>query len=156
MTAGAKDRGPEALPPMMRFFNEIGIIEQLARNLFESKMPGGLKLPHFTVLNHFVRQGGAQAPSHLARAFQVTKGAMTNTLSRLEGRGLVKVYPDPRDGRGKLVEITPAGRRAHRAAIDSLEGEFKELGTAFREAEFSDALPLLERVRVYLDDQRNP
>ena len=141
---------------MMRFFNEIGIIEQLARNLFERKLEGGLKLPHFSVLNHFVRQGGAQAPSHLARAFQVTKGAMTNTLSRLESRGFIEIYADPTDGRGKLVEITAAGRRAHKAAIASLADEFAELGTVFREKEFIEALPLLERVRVFLDEQRNP
>ena len=40
---------------LFRFFNEIGIIEQLSRNAFERVMPGGMKLSQFTVLNHFVR-----------------------------------------------------------------------------------------------------
>jgi hypothetical protein len=42
-------------PLAFRVFNEIGIIEQLSRNLFERVLPDGLTLPQFTVLNHFVR-----------------------------------------------------------------------------------------------------
>ena len=58
-------------PLVFAFFNEIGIIEQLARNAFERVMPDGLRLPHFSVLNHFVRLGGERSPGELARAFQV-------------------------------------------------------------------------------------
>ncbi len=96
-------------PVAFDFFTEIGIIAQLSQSRLQQALPGGLKLSHFTVLNHFARRGGEQSPAELARAFQVTKGAMTNTVQRLAARGLVAVRPDPRDGRAKLVSPTPAG-----------------------------------------------
>ena len=140
--------------PIFAFFNEVGIIEQLARNAFERVLPDGLRVSHFAVLNHFVRLGGDWAPARLARAFQVTKGAMTNTLQKLEARGLVEIRPDPDDGRGKLVRITPAGQRARDAAIAALAPEMKALGARFDEAAFAETLPFLREVRAHLDAAR--
>ena len=72
-----------------RLFNEIGIINQLASNRAERAMPHGLTMSQFTVLNHFSRGLPPKPPLELANAFQVTKGAMTNTLKQLEGKGFV-------------------------------------------------------------------
>ena len=74
-------------------FNEIGIISQLSSNRLERVLPEGMSVAQFSVLNHLVRLGGSWAPSRLARAFQVTKGAMTNTLQRLEAQGLIRSRP---------------------------------------------------------------
>ena len=142
-------------PPVFAFFNEVGIIEQLARNAFERVLPDGLRVSHFAVLNHFVRLGGDWAPARLARAFQVTKGAMTNTLQKLEARGLVEIRPDPDDGRGKLVRITPAGRAARDAAVAALAPEMEALDARFDVAAFTRALPFLREVRSYLDKARD-
>jgi DNA-binding MarR family transcriptional regulator len=35
----------------------------------------------FKVLNHLVRLGDGTTPAKLAKAFQITKGAMTNTTN---------------------------------------------------------------------------
>ncbi|MGB0499456.1 MAG: MarR family transcriptional regulator, partial [Rubricella sp.] len=43
-------------------FNEIGIIAQLSRALFEARLDDGITLPHFTVLNHLVRVGDGATP----------------------------------------------------------------------------------------------
>jgi DNA-binding MarR family transcriptional regulator len=146
--------GP-ADPAAFRFFNEIGIIEQLARNVFERVLPDGLKVSQFALLNHFVRLGDDKNPADLARAFQVTKGAMTNTLQRLEARGLVTVGPDPDDGRGKRVHITEAGRRVRDRSIAALGPALAVLEREFGEAAFADALPFLERLRASLDAARD-
>ena len=82
-----KSAGGPRDPLVFVFFNEIGIIEQLARNLLERALPAGLKQPHFGVLNHLVRLGDDKSPLFLSRAFQVSNGTMTNTLQRLEARG---------------------------------------------------------------------
>ena len=107
-------------PVIFTFFNEIGIIDQLAQNILERALPDGLKMSHFVVLNHFARLGGARSPQDLARAIQVTKGAMTNTLKRLESRGLVNVRPDPDDGRAKRVTLTDAGLHVRNEAIQAI------------------------------------
>jgi len=49
------------------------------------------------------------SPTQLYQALMRTSGAMTHRLSRLERAGLITRLPDPEDGRGMLVELTPAG-----------------------------------------------
>ncbi len=142
-------------PAAFRFFNEIGIIQQLAGNQLERVLPDGLKLPQFSVLNHLVRLGDDWAPARLARAFQVTKGAMTNTLQRLEARGLIAVTADPQDGRGKLVRITPAGRHMRQRAIEAIAPFMDRHFRTFSAAEFAAALPFLQRIRATLDAARD-
>jgi len=57
-------------------------------------MPHGLGLAQFSVLNHFVRLGEARTAAELTAAFQVTKGAMTNTVQRLEAQDFVSLTAD--------------------------------------------------------------
>ena len=146
---------PTKDPISFRFFTEIGIIEQLARNRLERGLPDGLKISQFSVLNHLVRLGGEWSPARLARAFQVTKGAMTNTLQRLEKRGLVRVLADPRDGRGKLVDVTETGREMRLRSVESISPLLADLSTELSDKEFASALPVLEKVRRYLDLHRS-
>ena len=148
MTKQAKD------PLLFQFLTEVGIIDQLARAKLESVLPDGLKISQFIVLNHLVRLGGDWNPARLANAFQVTKGAITNTLQRLETRGLVAVRSDPRDGRGKLVKLTAAGRRMRERCIRNVDPVLVALEAKFGKKRFASALPLLEEIRNYLDDDR--
>lgn len=141
-------------PVAFRLFNEIGIIEQLARNRLEGVLPDGLKISQFSLLNHLVRLEGPHSPARLASAFQVTKGAMTNTLHRLEARQLITVSADPEDGRGKLVGITPAGEVMRARCIDALGPLLAEISGEFTAHEFETALPILEKIRRYLDTHR--
>lgn len=89
----------------------------------------------------------------LAIAFQVTKGAITNTLQRLESRVLFKIMPDPRDGRGKLVSLTAAGREMRDQCIRGVNPLLGELEAKFGGKRFAKVLPLLEEVRKYLDER---
>ena len=139
---------------IFRFFNEIGIISQLSQNLFDSVMPNGLTLSQFSVLNHFVRLKKIESPAKLAKSFQVTKGAMTNTLGRLEKQEFVTIRPDPNDGRAKLVDITEKGRMAHQACIAALAPLLVKLNANMGIKDFTDTLPHLENVRIYLDKAR--
>lgn len=140
---------------LFTFFNEVGIINQLASTQLERALPDGLKLAHFAVLNHFARLGGERTPVDLARAFQVTKGAMTNTLQKLEARGLVTIRTNPDDGRSKLVVMTDEGRRVRDEAIAALAPMFKDLAMRLPLKDMARALPALAEVRQVLDDARN-
>lgn len=137
-------------------FNEIGIIAQLSGAAFERVLPEGLSLAGFGVLNNFVRLGReAQRPSQLARNFQVTKGAMTNTLQRLEAAGFITLSPDPDDGRGKIARITRAGRAAREKAIAQMAPVTLEFLSVFPGAELKKMLPTLTRLRKALDAARD-
>lgn len=145
---------PPADPLAFQLFNEIGILEQLARNRLERILPDGLKMSQFTVLNHLVRLGGEWSPARLASAFQVTKGAMTNTLQRLEARGLIRITGNPDDGRAKLVTITESGRSMRARCVESVTPLIAELSLEFSEKDFTTTLPVLRKLRQYLDAHR--
>ena len=142
-------------PLAFRVFNEIGIIEQLSRNLFERVLPDGLTLPQFTVLNHFVRLGDERSPARLAAAFQVTKQTMTSTLARLERAGLVSIRPDDRDGRAKLVSITAKGRATRHACLEAFAPVLAQLDTILDAAALQELLPRLVQLRRTLDENRS-
>jgi len=136
-------------------FNEIGIIEQLSRNSFERVLQEGLSLAGFSVLNHFVRlELKSSTPTELASAFQVTKGAMTNTLSRLEALGFVSVGINPKDGRGKIIRITSKGVKARNQSIEAIMPTLATIGDALPGKEAANALPLLKKLRIFLDENR--
>ena len=135
-------------------FNEIGIISQLSSNRLERVLPEGMSIAQFSLLNHLVRLGGSWAPSRLARAFQVTKGAMTNTLQRLDAQGLIRVATDPDDARGKLVEITDAGRKMRERCVRATGEVLVDIVKLVPADDVRAALPLLEHLRKTLDENR--
>ena len=137
-----------------QMFNEIGIISQLSSNRLERVLPEGMSIAQFSLLNHLVRLGGSWAPSRLARAFQVTKGAMTNTLQRLEAQGFVRIVGDATDGRKKRVSLTPEGARAFDTAVLAMRPHMEALRSAFTDSEFAAALPFLKALRIWLDENR--
>jgi len=138
-----------------KVFNEIGIINQLGSTAFEKTLPDGLKISQFSVLNHFVRLGEESTPLKLANAFQVTKGAMTNTLKRLLDRELITIRPDPNDGRSKRVFITEKGRTTRDQCIQRVTPLFVILRKSFSESEFRAAIPFLKKLRQILDEERH-
>ena len=74
-------------------FSEILMADQLARTRLSKALPKGMELSHFSVLNHMARAGLERSPAQLAKAFHVTRGAMTNTINKLEVAGYVHVRP---------------------------------------------------------------
>jgi DNA-binding MarR family transcriptional regulator len=137
------------------YFNEINIIAQLSSNRIERELPHGLTLSQFAVLNWFVRVDREATPTRLARAFQVTKGAMTNTLGKLSAKGFIRQEPDPASGRQKRVRMTAKGKRAHTSAIARTHPALRETIAHFGIAPLVEQLALLRTMRIYLDEARN-
>jgi len=143
------------LLPVFAFFNEIGIISQLANASFDRMLPEDMTRAQFGVLNHFVRLGGERTPQRLARAFQVTKGAMTGTLKHLEAKKLIAIRPDEKDGRSKLVSITDEGRAMREQCLAALVPEMTKVAEAFPTADIAAMVSDLSAIRAWLDEQRN-
>ncbi|MCI5105971.1 MAG: MarR family transcriptional regulator [Pseudomonadales bacterium] len=139
---------------LFSYFTEIGIIAQLSATMFERQLPQGLSLAQFSVLNWFTRVDDEATPSRLARAFQVTGGAMTNTLGKLQSKGLIKVEPDPLSGRKKRVTMTEAGRRLREKAISEAMPLFTEHQAAMDMQIIERQLLELQEIRQYLDEYR--
>lgn len=83
----------------------------------------------FDVLSALRRAGSPYelTPGALTAATLVTSGTMTNRIDRLAQRGLVHRMPDPRDRRGVLVRLTPAGRGRVDAALADLIDRERQL-----------------------------
>lgn len=140
--------------PFMHFFREIFTLEQLARNRMERALPHEMKISHFSTLSHLARKATASSPAELASAFQVTRPTMTNTLQKLETKHYIRITEDLHDGRAKLVEITPTGREVFHEAIQALALMFEDVSTTIGEEPFKEALPPLEKIRIFMDTYR--
>ena len=146
----------EALRVSFQVMSEIAIIGHLADTALAKLLPAKLSVASFGVLNHFVRLNVVgESPARLARAFQVTKGAMTYTLQQLEGLGYVAIEADPADARAKIVRITKKGRRARDAGAAKVNPGMIAMLEAIGAEEFARALPFLIKVRQVLDAARD-
>lgn len=141
---------PPGDPMVIVFFSEIVMIEQLARGRLQRALPRGMELSHFMVLNHFARLGGEKTPAQLARVFHVTKGAMTNTLRKLDAAGYVHIRPDWDDARRKWVSLSPAGQGARDLAVVAMAPVFDDLLAELGIQRLRDALPTLRAIRAVL------
>lgn len=140
---------------MFELLNEVGIIAQLSRSLLESRLEDGMTIHHFTALNHLVRLGDRQTPIDMARAFQVPKNSMSHTLAGLEKRGLIKLVPNPADGRGKLVLLTQEGHDSLDRAIQNITPEISRMVPQFGTDDADAILPRLRKLRSLLDRARD-
>ena len=131
-------------------FSEILVVDQLARSLVVSVLPKGMELSHFSVLNHLAFAGEEKSPAQLARTFHLTRGAMTNTLSKLEWAGWVHVRPDWEDARRKMVSISPTGMAARDAAVISIAPVIAEVVDRVGEDKVRMVLPVLREMRLKL------
>ena len=112
---------------LLILLSEIATIEQLARNKLDNALPKDLNISSFSVLNHFSGSRAEKTPLQLARSFHVTKGAMTNTLNKLEKQGYIHVRPDWNDARKKCVSISQSGIDARNNAIKSIKPILDEI-----------------------------
>ncbi len=132
-------------------FSELLTADQLLRARLTRVLPNRMEISHFSVLNHLASSQSERTPAQLARTFHVTRGAMTNTLTKLEVAGYVHIRPDWDDARRKLVAISPAGLSAREAALAAITPMIRDMVGELGEARVRAALPVLRELRVKLE-----
>lgn len=133
-------------------FSEMFMADQLARTRLSKALPKGMELSHFSVLNHLARLNEEKSPAQLAKAFHVTRGAMTNTLNKLEWAGHVHIRPDWDDARRKFVTISPSGRSARDAALQAITPIIGNMVSKIGADRVRNALPVLREMRQLLSE----
>lgn len=132
-------------------FSELLMADQLLRNRLTRVLPNRMEISHFSVLNHLARVQEERTPAQLARSFHVTRGAMTNTLAKLEVAGYIHIRPDWDDARRKMVAISPAGVRAREAALAAMAPVISETVRELGSDKVRAALPVLRDLRLKLE-----
>ncbi|ADB30279.1 transcriptional regulator, MarR family [Kribbella flavida DSM 17836] len=95
----------------------IGRLHRIAAHLTAELAVGyakyGLSEGEFDVLAALRRAGTPyeRAPGEIALHTMVTTGAVSKRVDRLEQAGLVRRLRSSTDGRGRMVRLTPAGKR---------------------------------------------
>ena len=79
---------------------------------------------------------------------------MTNTLKKLESKGLVKIEPDELSGRKKKVTITLKGEELHKQAIAASAPMFQEFAERFPAEDIAKQIAELRKMREDLDERR--
>jgi DNA-binding MarR family transcriptional regulator len=133
-------------------FSEILTVDQLARANVVRVLPKGMELSHFSVLNHLAHAGDERTPAQLAKTFHLTRGAMTNTLGKLDWAGWVHIRPDWDDARRKLVAISPAGLAARDAALAAMTPVIAGLVDKVGAEKVRAVLPVLRELRLQLSE----
>lgn len=95
---------------------------------------------------------GPLTPSDLADTLLLTTGGMTVRLNRLQTLGLIERRPNPRDGRGLLIHLTPAGKDLAEDALTTLlQAQTENIGK-LHESDRDDLAQLLRTLLVGLGD----
>src|SRR5437879_5291296 len=96
-------------------------LDSLATRSIEGSEVG---LSDFAVLEMLLHKG-PQPVNEIGRRVELTSGAITTAVDRLESRGLVTREPHPTDRRARIVRLTAAGEKqaaeifaGHKAAMD--------------------------------------
>ena len=116
-----KTERPDLVPSGLAVLWRISFLHKDLRKALSKKL-SQLDLPNwaFDVLASLRRQGDPfeMSPSELCEATQLTSGAMTNRLDRLEDSGFLERRPDPDDRRGLIIRLTGKGRQKIDQALE--------------------------------------
>ena len=96
-----------------------GITWRLKRLMEETLADFDLSYGEWRLLSILRNGDESCSPGELAADLELSSGAMTNRLDRLERAGLVRRRPDPDDRRGVQVELTAKGRRVYEASTNA-------------------------------------
>lgn len=137
----------------LALLSEVLAMEHIAKAALSKALPKGMEISHFAVLNYLHATGDERSPGQLSRSFNVTKGAMTNTLSKLETAGYVAIRPAWDDARSKLVALSPAGKQAREMALSSMAPLIETLERELGEEDLKQMLRGFRRLRVLFSQE---
>lgn len=93
--------------------------------------------------------------SELAARLQVTKGAVTQLIARLEGKGLVHRTPHPVDSRATELALTELGVIAYDAHEETQRQFYQELLEVLTEDEIAVFEISMKKLSQFLDRESN-
>jgi DNA-binding MarR family transcriptional regulator len=137
-----------------------GIHKRLKRTFEETLSEYGLSWVDWKILGALTRKKKPRSAGALAEIVELSSGAMTNRLDRLEEAGLVRRLRDPSDRRGVLVELTAQGRRAYQESAGAEAAKEALIASTLNKREKAQLNALLRRLMLEFErregDARQP
>jgi DNA-binding MarR family transcriptional regulator len=127
-----------------------GLSRRLNREMDETLEGFGLNHGELKVLGILWRSGEPHlaSPGVLSRFADLSTGAMTNRLDRLEQAGFVRRLPDPDDRRAVHVELTEKGKRTWEKVIAAQAKKEAVIASALSEREKEQLTKLLRKLML--------
>ncbi len=154
-----RDRLPELDLAVEGIVDRInGLNRRFHRTLELTLADQGLTVEEWSVMNKLHQAGPSfsLSPGQLARRLELTSGAMTARLDRLEEAGLVRRSPDPDDRRGLKIGLTDAGRRKYQEAIGAQAEKEAFVAAALTDQEKDELNALLRRLMLQFERNVDP
>ncbi len=99
-------------------------------------------------------EGERLSVTDLARALRITKGAVSQTLKRLERKGLASKIDDPGNASRSIVKLTQKGRTAyaaHRRWHETMDGGFREYLASLSATQVDFMLEFMSRTERFFE-----
>ncbi len=129
----------------------------IEQNAIRSVSALGLGRSDFAVLEVLLHKG-PQPVNVIGRKVLLTSGSITAAVDRLESRKLVRRTADPKDRRGRIVELTEKGCRLIERAFQQHAMDMEETMAVLRSGERVELVRLLKKVGTWaaarLDDKQ--
>jgi DNA-binding MarR family transcriptional regulator len=124
------------------------ISRNIRRRMDETLGDHDLSFEEWGLLGHLKLSGPpyASTPGKLSEKQDLSSGAMTNRLDRLEEDGLIKRVPDPKDRRSLKVELTPKGHKVWLKTVHAQAAKEAVIGAQLSKKELEQFNSLLRKV----------
>jgi MarR family transcriptional regulator, 2-MHQ and catechol-resistance regulon repressor len=139
------DRSADAIKAIDLFLVLQKTYRTMLARVEESKRKVGLGDSDFRVLETLFHQGPLPV-NVIGETIDLTTGSITTAVDRMEAKWLVVRKYHPTDGRVRLVELTPKGRRLIEKACTQLTAEMEEVFSSLSETERRTLVELLKQV----------
>jgi DNA-binding MarR family transcriptional regulator len=126
-----------------------GLAKRINRNMERVLADQGMSYADWQVLGHLRNRSlQCSTPGDLARHLDLSSGAMTSRIDRLEREGLVRRSPDPSDRRGVRVELTEEGKTRWEQAVSVAARRERFFASALGREEQDQLIVLLRKLML--------
>lgn len=108
-------------------------------------------LSDFAILETLLNRG-PQAVNTIGQRINLTSGAVTTAVDRLEARGFVARHLDPEDRRARIVTLTPDGKKIIGASFGRHKAAMDGLGEALTRSERATLIGLVKKLGLAAEE----
>ncbi|MBN2718648.1 MAG: MarR family transcriptional regulator [Deltaproteobacteria bacterium] len=152
--AMSKDTSPQIIEQLRRIARKKSELEKEPH-----EYGTGILMQHAEMyMVEVLGQNEGLSVTRIAAIMQITKGAVSQTLKKLEAKGLVQKYADPANASRTLLYLSADGKRvlkAHQKWHRKVDGGFSEYLDGLEGNEVLVIRDFLNRYEFFLDNRNS-